>query len=495
MNKKILIIMAVAVFFTLTISTVYGYQALQGPTELIFWDKEKAYNGYTLFGAKRGRTNDTFLIDMEGNLVHHWPDTERHPYLLENGNILTRGLKELDWDGNIVWEFNLPEDRPDQDKLHHDQVRIFNKKLNAPTTIVISRRHLSKEDALAAGADPKKTKRDCYPDSIIEVDMKGNIVWEWWSFDHVIQDIDPTKPNYVGEGKTIADYPGKLDMNWGRGVSGDFVHFNSIDYNPVLGQIAVNNSFGSEFWIINHDGTFIPGDPAASRALSEGPAGDIVYRWGNPGIYGAGKEPSWEYGVSSLGDQQVFFTHDIQWIKPGLPGAGNFLYFDNGSKRPGPTFSQVLEINPYDGPMENGIYVPLMKGGFKGTHDSRQIVWNFNQYVFEKWTHGFYSEHASGCQRLPNGNTLALCTEDGHFVEVTYGNNENRIPPEIVWEYINPATQKHGVVKWLKPGMGTDPIFRAYRYGPDYPGLAGKILTPKGNLTDVFAQKGNPSSK
>ncbi len=46
-----------------------GYEErLQGPTELLYWDKEKAFNGYTLFGV--GGTS--YLIDMEGRVVHTW---------------------------------------------------------------------------------------------------------------------------------------------------------------------------------------------------------------------------------------------------------------------------------------------------------------------------------------------------------------------------------------------------------------------------------------
>ena len=42
-------------------------------------------------------------------------------------------------------------------------------------------------------------------DAVVEVDMQGNIVWEWWFFNHIVQDVDPAKPNYVGAVKTIAD--------------------------------------------------------------------------------------------------------------------------------------------------------------------------------------------------------------------------------------------------------------------------------------------------
>jgi len=55
--------------------------------------------------------------------------------------------------------------------------------------------------------------------------------------------------------------------------------------------------------------------------------------------------------------------------------------------------------------------------------------------------------------------------------------------PEVVWEYIIPVTQDHGVVETLRFDMKNE-SFRAYRYGPDYPGLAGKDLTPKGTIAE-----------
>lgn len=500
MLKKTSILLAAGIFLITAIGSIYAYQALQGPTGVIQYNPSKAYNGYTLF-APSGEL--IYLIDMNGYVVNTWPrNGGGSVQIYENGNILqaagSRGeqgkYQILDWNGKVVWESAPPAHRTDIERIHHDQILVFNKKLNAYTILGIISRKLSLEDALAAGADPQKAQA-CAPDGIIEMDMNGNIVWEWWSFDHVIQDLFPDKVNYVGEGKTIADYPGKRDMNWGRGVSRDFVHFNSLDYNPELGQIAVNHSTGSEFWIIDHDGTFIPGDPEGSKALAAGPEGDFLFRWGNSSIYGAGKGPSYEYGISSLGDQQTFFTHDIQWIKPGLPGAGHFLYWDNNSRRPGNTFSQILEIDPYDGPMEEGIYISEVEAGYTKSEEdnpeqsfsnqSNQIVWKFNTIMYDQWAKGFYSIHASGCQRLPNGNTMGCATEDGHIVEVTYGDPENNVLPEVVWEYIIPVTEQHGVVETLRFDMKNE-SFRAYRYGPEHQGLVGRDLTPKGTIAEFY---------
>ena len=76
-------VVAFSVFLAMTLSSVHAYEALQGPTELRYLDKAKAYNGYTLFAAHR----TTYLIDMEGYIVNTWK-FGTNPRLLENGNLL-----------------------------------------------------------------------------------------------------------------------------------------------------------------------------------------------------------------------------------------------------------------------------------------------------------------------------------------------------------------------------------------------------------------------
>ena len=195
--------------------SLHAYERLQGPTELLFCNKEKAFNGYTLFGVG----NRTFLLDLEGRVVHTWP-IGTNPHLLDNGNIVDaskddpsgfQGFKEVDWDGKTVWEYT---EKRENYAPHHDWVRIFNKKLNAPTTLYIANKTISYDQAVAAGADPKKASTEGgQMDAVVEVDMQGNVVWEWWFFDHVVQDVDPSKPNHVGAGKTIADHPGRININ------------------------------------------------------------------------------------------------------------------------------------------------------------------------------------------------------------------------------------------------------------------------------------------
>ena len=65
--------------------------------------------------------------------------------------------------------------------------------------------------------------------------MFGNDIW-----DHLCQDVDPNKPNYVNN---IADHPELIDINMiqggggGPGNSGDWFHVNGVHYNDELDQI------------------------------------------------------------------------------------------------------------------------------------------------------------------------------------------------------------------------------------------------------------------
>ena len=492
-----------------------AYEVFQGPTELIQYDPAKAFNGYTLFSPFRGK--NTYLIDMEGRVVHMWPypegfsvpdseAIEKHARLLEDGNLL-RGTVDkagkgnqsgaiyqlINWEGEVIWQHD--EEREGYTP-HHDFRMIWNPKLEQKTLMYVSTRAITHENAIALGVDP-----DLYddytsrPDGLVEVDMDGNVIWEWNVSDHIVQDINPDLPTYG----VIADNPGKMDPNFADGVSGDWIHVNAFDHNKMLDQIVISNSANSEVMIIDHGATFIAGDPEKSIALAAGDDGDFIYRWGNPCAHDAGDCPSiTNEGQSSInGHQQLFFTHDVQWIrekevtpmKGELPGAGNLLIFDNGNRRLGNTFSSVLEVNPYKGTMQEGEYVSQMDGGYNappkrgpnvGHNISTQIVWNYSGAL----PNSFFSGYISGAQRMPNGNTVINSGAHGHFFEVAPDK-------EVVWEYINPVGNRTGDDYGIYTIM-TDAVadhfnsaFRIARYAPDYPGLAGKDLTPLGKITEL----------
>jgi hypothetical protein len=483
------------ILFALIAGSALAYERLQGPTELLFNDKEKALNGYTLFGVG----NRTFLLDMEGRVVHTWP-VGTNPHLLDNGNILDaskddpsgfQGFTEVDWDGKKVWEYT---EKREGYAPHHDWVRIFNKKLNAPTTLYIANKTVTSAQALAAGADPKNGPYEGgQMDTVVEVDMQGNVIWEWGFFDHVVQDVDASKANYVGQGKTVADYPGRININMpGRPLKRDWLHCNSMDYNPESGHIVINSVQG-ELYVVDHDGTFVAGDPAAGIAKAAGSAGDFLYRFGDPARYAQGDPPrvleNWDSATS--GHKQMGGAHDVHWIAKGLPGAGHIMVFNNGQYLYQRTpQSSALEINPFldkDG-RDTGKYVNPPDAGYRretyehDTHNqprqiSKQVVWSYRSVN----SHGFFSHIGSSAQRLPNGGTFLCSDTEGHFFEVTADG-------KLAWEYINPVT-RDGPVKVLGDVLPmVNSAFRAYRYTPDHPAFKGRELTPKGTITERAAQ-------
>ena len=97
-------------------------------TGLLHHDDSHAFQGYTLIAMSGGDT--AYLIDMEGRVCHRWHHEDGLAYgvLLPNGNLLCRsrgaggtgapgepvtGIMELDWDGNVAWEYW-------DSRAHHD---------------------------------------------------------------------------------------------------------------------------------------------------------------------------------------------------------------------------------------------------------------------------------------------------------------------------------------------------------------------------------------
>ena len=274
--------MSVAVAVLLAMSSAAAYEAFHGPTELIYSDPDKAADGYLLFAgwAQNEAHEYVYLIDTDGNVAHRWKaitpayagqgySIEKSARLTETGSIVLglstaghnyrgeRVLQELDWDGNLVWEFSDPREGY---RYHHKFKRIWNNHLNDWTIIFTSRIPMTQEQAVAAGADPS-VDWDAAPDGVVEVDRDGNIVWEWWSLDHVVQDKNPEWPNYG----VLAEHPERFDLNWGSGLSGDFTHQNALDYNQTLDQIVVNNDRMGELYVIDHGASDNCERPSAGR--------------------------------------------------------------------------------------------------------------------------------------------------------------------------------------------------------------------------------------
>ena len=143
---------------------------------------------HVLYNPNGGTT--TTLMNMDRNIVHTWDNLTRGGYavyLLNNGHILrpasasntqingaaSAGLiQEIDWDGNLVWEF---EYNSATYLTHHDIEPMPN-----GNVLFIAWDVISASDATAAG---RTTNADVWPDSIVEIKPNGSggadIVWEW----------------------------------------------------------------------------------------------------------------------------------------------------------------------------------------------------------------------------------------------------------------------------------------------------------------------------
>lgn len=501
-NLSVVSITALLVVMT---GPVSAYEASRGPTEVIYWDPQKAYSGYTM--VKVQRIDGHYLIDMAGQVVNYFPDFN-DAYLQEDGTIFgflgNKTFAIRDWEGQTLWEYTEP--REDYSP-HHDFLRIYNAELEDYTILYIANARVMQDEAIELGANPDYAERyqNAQMDAIVEIDSNGTVVWEWRFRDHLVQDIDPSKQNYVD---SIADYPQRLDINWGV-VQRDYLHCNGLDYNPEIGHVAISCNFTNEIYIIDHDGTFVAGDPEESIELAAGEAGDFLYRFGSPVNYGQGEHPYYaknHYALQEFsGHRQVGGVHDIQWIKDGFPGAGNLLLFNNGMSVPraygdANPQAEFMEIDPYLG--ENGVeqegyvnppeagYTNMMPGGRRppgpGPTASRRLFSNQIVSMYNT-AHGFSSYHGSAVQRLPNGNTIAQLAYLGRMVELTPDG-------EVVWDYVNPVTWGGEIVKTL---ITTDPDHKntmngwsPFRWAPDYPGLAGKDLSPKGLITEFGTMGG-----
>lgn len=166
-------------------------------------------------------------------------------------------------------------------------------------------------------------------------------------------------------------------------------------------------------------------------------AGEIVFsarHVNRLGIIDSAGTLTWKF-------DQTHHQHQPTWVPGEGPDATpNVLIFDNGQ-----SVSRVVEIDPR----------------------SSEIVWTYRG----KPAYQFFSAHISGAVQLASRNVLICEGTSGRLFEVTRAG-------EVVWEWINPFLNTDA------KGEPAVSIYRAHRYAPDHPGLAGRTLDPAafGNL-------------
>ncbi len=329
---------------------------------LTFREKEKTYDGYTLLTPIGG--SKVILLNMNGMIVHSWAFDDILPgygRLLQNGNLLLRGveralwdedslcwvdgdeidlvrndvaksldvrvrelganaslIQEVDWDGNVVWEYK-------NKRIHHDFVRLSN-----GNNVLVEWAELPQNiESLVVGGLPK-SHGDSLPmlgDEIFEIDPEGNELWRvklWELHDPVNDPICPLEDRQ------------------------EWTHLNGLDID-TNGDILFSCRNNSRVGIIEKDT----------------------------------KKLIWNYGQPN-----VFHQHHATYLDNG-----NIQMFDNGMHRSGVPRSRVIEVNRI----------------------TDEVVWEYKGNPEIQ----FFSGHISGADRLPNGNVLICEGATGRLFEVT----------------------------------------------------------------------------
>ena len=206
-------------------------------------------DGYMLFAPIS--STSTYLIDKCGKQVKSWTSTYRpgqSVYILPDGTLLRSGntnnttfnaggkggiIQKIDWNGNVTWNYTISSTLECQ---HHDIKALPNGNI-----LAIVWESKTNTEAISQGRNPALVPSTVWSEKIIEIEptglTTGNIVWEWHLWDHLIQDFDATKPNFG----TIATNPQLINLNYNASATNsDWIHLNSVDYNPTLDQIILS---------------------------------------------------------------------------------------------------------------------------------------------------------------------------------------------------------------------------------------------------------------
>ncbi|SEL98564.1 Arylsulfotransferase (ASST) [Aquimarina amphilecti] len=364
-------------------------------------DSSKVEKGYIL-------VNDVteakvYLMDkLNADIVQEWVLDSRlgnDVFLLNNGKLLASlkadnpsfdiggyggKVQIINPDNSIFWEFTYSNE---SHLSHHDIEMLPNGNI-----LILAWKAKNIQEAENAGYNINLPNEKLLIEALIEVNPVTNqIVWEWSSWDHLIQDFDSTKDNYGN----VNENPQLIDLNYNYDDRGDIMHANGIDYDPENDLIYISVNFFSEIWVIDHSTTTNQASSHLGGNFSKG--GDLIYRFGNPETY-----------QNSNGIRLFYNNHFPNVLLNNEIGAGNILMYMNGNI-PNQEQSIVYELN-----------LPDELTLLSNANNEPNVVWDFT-------SPDLYSPLVSGAVRLPNGNTLITEGSFG-FWEV---NNEK----EVVWKF------------------------------------------------------------
>jgi len=283
-----------------------------------------------------------------------------------SGGGVTGKIQKITWNGTVAWEYTYSSTTT---QMHHDICPMPN-----GNVLFISYDVKTATQATQAGSSTSST---FYSEKIVEIKptgpTSGTIVWEWKLWDHMCQNYNSAKDNYV---TSIINNSQLLNINYvGTGNLPDRYHMNGLDYNAELDQIVLSMHFMNSAFIIDHSTT--NAEAAGHIGGNSGKGGDFLYRWGNPASYGA------------TGTTMFNTIHDAHWISSDHPTYPNYLcgYKNNNP----PTMSQIVIWNP----PYNGYNYSLTLGQ----------AYEPSNYAYQ-YTCTFAASNEGNSQQLPNGNMM-----------------------------------------------------------------------------------------
>ncbi|SDQ05586.1 aryl-sulfate sulfotransferase [Flagellimonas zhangzhouensis] len=355
-------------------------------------------SGY-IFAIENGQ-NTCYLLDHFGNKVFTW---EFDDVLGQDIEITTDGtvlglfkasnpeitfggqaglIREIDKDGTILWEYELSTTN---EITHHDLTKLPN-----GNVLALVWERIPNADAVAVGLN-KST--DIFTEKLIEIDPSTDtIVWEWRSWEHIVQDFDENLDSFgdpsVEKNKINIRHANSIEHQFAE--IGDIMHSNGLDYLPEQDIIVLSINFYSEVWFIDHSTTTAEAKTETGGQFNRG--GDLLYRFGNQKVFG-------DLNASSIFD----YNHHPTFVNTN--GELSLLIFNNN------------EIAGQSSAME--FRLPTINGS--------TTIGGDPELLFEFTDANLFNPRISGADRLPNGNTL-ICEGDYGFWEVTPAG-------EVVWKY------------------------------------------------------------
>ncbi len=364
-----------------------GWSAFR-QTGLTHHDAARSVKGYTLVTPIS--MNSTYLLDMSGQIAHawHYPDfTGFYARLMPNGNLLLLAtdrslgpppevpertippfettirriggnathLLELDWDGNVVWQYENPA-------IHHDFVRLAN-----GNTVFAEFHELPSDVAQSVrGGYRDRYTPPMISDDFIEVDAKGKEVRRvsLWKL------LDPRRDPICGlEGRLEWTHTNSLDVN------GDGEILFSCRTNSRIGIIAADGSkirwkYGFPDIAHQHHASFLSNGHV--QVFDNG-----MHRRGNPRsavveVNPEDNERTWEYTADP----------DIQFLSAHISGAdrlpgGNVLICEGATGRlfeVTPKSEIVWEwVSPFSIRRPNGVLISWVFRAFRYGMDNPAI--------------------------------------------------------------------------------------------------------------------------